>query len=75
MTNNTARPNRLQFTLLELFVFVTVAGITFALLSAWGVDGLLERINGALVLAAPFMPLLELFYWWRPRNERTDNQP
>lgn len=58
-----------QFRLIELFVVVTIACVAFAALGAFGVDGTLQRIEGALCIASPFLPLFEFWIWWRKHTE------
>jgi len=44
--SNLRRP-RLQFRLLELFIFMTISSISFALLRRWGMRGFMEQIVAA----------------------------
>jgi hypothetical protein len=44
--SNLRRP-RLQFRLLELFIFMTISSISFALLRRWGMRGFMEQVVAA----------------------------
>lgn len=58
-----------QFRLIELFVVVTIACVAFAALGAFGVEGTLERIEGAGCIASPFLLLFEFWVRWRKHTE------
>ena len=55
---------RIQFHLRSLFAFVTVACIVFAAIGRFGIDGLAERLEAALLFAMPFAVLIEAYYRW-----------
>ncbi len=53
---------RWQFRLSELFVFVTVAAIVFAMIGRWGFNGTIERLEAALFVASVCASLMEIHY-------------
>jgi hypothetical protein len=66
---DTPKPRRFQFRLIELFAVVTVACIAFAALGAWGVNGTLDRIEVAAVIASPVIAFFEFWNYWRQNHE------
>ena len=48
---------------------MTVAGVVFALLGRFGLDGFLERLSAAMVVASIFAPLAEFHFRWKREQE------
>jgi hypothetical protein len=46
-------------------VSVTAACVIFAAVGQIGLDGFLDRLFAASVLASPLLPVLEFYFWWR----------
>jgi hypothetical protein len=67
--SNSNRPRRFQFHLSTLFICLTVACVTFALIGNFGFSGFVERLVGAITFASLFFPLVELYYWWKENIE------
>ena len=68
LENEKPPPRRFQFRLIELFVFITVFCITFGLLGQFGLQGLVARVIGTMLVITPFLLLifvLDFFHWLR----------
>jgi hypothetical protein len=50
--NGDPAPRPFQFSLVELFVAVTVFAVCFAMISWWGIAGFKERLGAALSVAS-----------------------
>ncbi len=61
-------PRRIQFHLRSLFICVSIACVVFAIVGRFGIDGFVERLELAFLVALPFLPLIEFYYWWKQND-------
>jgi len=40
----------------------------FAIVGRFGIDGFVERLELAFLVALPFLPLIEFYYWWKQND-------
>ena len=65
VTDDPSPRRRIQFHLRSLLVFMTVACVVFAGIGRFGVDGVVERLEAAFLIALPFILLVEVYYKWK----------
>lgn len=68
MLDPQSKPGRFQFHLRSLFICLTVACVVFAIVGRFGINGFLERLEAAFMVASIFFPLVELYYWWKQND-------